>query len=261
MRTYALGLLSLSLALAACQGTPSGKATALADGQPNHDGRAPAGATLAFRDMFNGKDLSGWVPVNVAADTVRVVDGEIRITGSPTGVIRTEKMYDNFILEADWMHLEKGGNSGIFLFGDMTAIKPGQPYPKGLEVQVLENDYGQPKPARWYSSHGDLFPVHGATADCANNRPENKQRAFPLEDRSRPAGQWNHYVVVAVDGHVSLSVNGKFVTMVDRVNPRKGYICLESEGAPVRFRNIRICELPPSVHTAESVASDGPPRK
>ena len=47
-----------------------------------------------FKPLFNGKDLSGWIPVNVAAgtdgkDTFTVKDGLIVCTGVPTGVMRS----------------------------------------------------------------------------------------------------------------------------------------------------------------------------
>ena len=37
--------------------------------------------------LFNGKDLAGWVPVNVAPKTFTARDGMIISTGKPTGVI------------------------------------------------------------------------------------------------------------------------------------------------------------------------------
>src|SRR5262249_49163404 len=38
---------------------------------------------------------------------------------------------------------------------------------------------------------------------------------------------------------------------------KKGYICMESEGAKIYFRNIRIVELPPGVTAAEQSAPEG----
>jgi len=35
-------------------------------------------------------------------------------------------------------------------------------------------------------------------------------RSKSLENRCLPRGQWNRYVIVAVDGTVKLLVNGKF---------------------------------------------------
>ena len=46
------------------------------------------------------------------------------------------------------------------------------------------------------------------------------------------------------DGVIKLSVNGKFVNGISRSSQRKGYLCLESEGAEIHFRNIKLMELP-----------------
>ena len=60
--------------------------------------------------------------------------------------------------------------------------------------------------------------------------------------------------MVCVDGVVKLSVNGKFVNGVSKATQKKGYLCLESEGAEIHFRNIRILELPPGVTSEEQTA-------
>jgi hypothetical protein len=71
---------------------------------------------------------------------------------------------------------------------------------------------------------------------------------------TRKPGEWNTYDIVAVDGVIKLAVNGKFVNGVSRATQKKGYICLESEGAKIMFRNIRIMELPPGVTAPEQTA-------
>ena len=60
----------------------------------------------------------------------------------------------------------------------------------------------------------------------------------------------------AVDGVVKLAINGKFVNGVSNSSVRKGYLCLESEGAEIHFRNIRILELPPGRATPEQTAPE-----
>jgi len=67
-------------------------------------------------------------------------------------------------------------------------------------------------------------------------------------------GEWNTYDIVAVDGVIKLAVNGKFVNGIGKATQKKGYICLESEGAKIYFRNLRIMELPPGVTTPEQSA-------
>ena len=75
-----------------------------------------------------------------------------------------------------------------------------------------------------------------------------------FEFRCKGAGEWNTYDVVAVDGVVKLSINGKFVNGVSQSTVRKGYLCLESEGSEIHFRNIRLLELPPGRVTPEQTA-------
>jgi len=71
-----------------------------------------------FQDLFNGKDLTGWVNINTAPDTWTVRDGLLVNTGKPIGVMCSEKMYENFLLHIEWMHLEPGGNSGVCAWSD-----------------------------------------------------------------------------------------------------------------------------------------------
>ena len=78
--------------------------------------------------------------------------------------------------------------------------------------------------------------------------------AFPTEERSKPSPEWNHYRITCQDGEISLAVNGKVVTRGKECSPRKGYICLESEGGIVHYRNVRIKELPDTPIDAAHVA-------
>jgi len=75
-----------------------------------------------------------------------------------------------------------------------------------------------------------------------------------LENRALGRNNWNTYLVVAVDGVIKMSVNGKIVNGLSQSSQKKGYICMESEGAEIHFRNIKIMELPPGVTTPEQSA-------
>jgi hypothetical protein len=68
-----------------------------------------------FVPLFNGRNLDGWVNVNCAPETWSVTNGLIHCTGHPTGALRTPRQYENFILELEWRHLTRGGNSGVFI--------------------------------------------------------------------------------------------------------------------------------------------------
>jgi hypothetical protein len=215
-------------------------------------GIAAQSPPLEFRDLFNGTDLAGWVNINTGPDTWRVQDGMLVTTGLPMGVLCTERQYENFVLYIEWMHLEPGGNSGVFIWSDARPQGKG-PYPSGLEVQMLELDW--PKlnmrdgvmPPEAYV-HGELFGVGKLTITPDNPRgPRSKS----LENRALGRGQWNVYHLVAIDGIAKLSVNGKFVNGVSNASQKKGYLCLEAEGAEAHFRNIRLLELPPGVTSPE----------
>lgn len=239
----------------------------LAFSQPSPPAADPASlnyipSELKFQDLFNGKDLTGWVDVNTSPETWSVKDGLLVCTGKPIGVMRSEKQYENFLLHIEWRHMQAGGNSGVFIWseGQPKLLSPqgnrGR-LPKGMEVQMLELEFprlfperdGTPRHQGYVS--GELFGANGVKATPENARGE---RSMSTEMRCKGKGQWNVYDVVAVNGCVKLSINGKFVNGIRDSNMRKGYLCLESEGSEIHFRNIRILELPPGGATAEQTA-------
>jgi len=219
--------------------------------------RGKADPALAFRDLFNGRDLAGWVNVNTDADTWKVRDGLLICSGKPIGVMRTDKQYENFVLHIEWMHMEAGGNSGVFAWSNARP-NPTSRLPNGVEIQMLELEWpklhirdGVTPPVAYV--HGELFGVNGVKIVPENPRGE---RSMSTENRCKGRGEWNTYDVVAVDGAIKLSVNGKFVNGIRGATQKKGYLCLESEGAEIHFRNIRIMELPPGVTAPEQAAPE-----
>jgi len=209
---------------------------------------AAVAGEAGFVPLFNGKDLSGWVRVNCAPETFTVRDGLIHCTGVPTGVLRTDKQYENFILEIEWRHMRPGGNAGLFAWSDpLTA--PGVPFTRSIEIQILDG-----RNTENYTSHGDIFSIHGSTMKPDRPHPAGWKRCLPSERRCKPAGRWNHYRLVCNDGTIKLAVNGEVVSGASECNYRKGYICLESEGSEVHFRNIRIKQLSSTNPKPEEIA-------
>ena len=214
-------------------------------------------ASLQPVELFNRQNLEGWVNVNTAENTWRMRDGVLICSGRPIGVLRSARQYENFVLHIEWMHMEAGGNSGVFVWSDAEP-DPRTRLPNGVEVQMLELEWpnlnkinGVTPPLAYV--HGELFGVGGV-----RTRPDNPrgERSISIENRCKGKGEWNTYDVVAIDGVIKLSVNGKFVNGISNATKRKGYICLESEGAEIHFRNMRIVELPPGGSGAEQVAKE-----
>jgi len=208
------------------------------------DGSGPGWRELRNEDFAN---------VNGEPDTWTWKDGVAYCTGKPVGVIRSKKAYTNFELVAQWRHRRSGGNSGIFVWTSDEALKDLQPgvLPRGgIEVQVLDNGYAEEyekstgKKGDWFTTHGDVFPVGTAKLKPFEPRSPDGSRSFPRKNLSRGVDQWNHYYIRAINGEIRLWVNGEEVSGGAEADPRTGYLCLESEGAPVEFKGLRIRELP-----------------
>jgi hypothetical protein len=193
----------------------------------------------------NKENNINWVNVNTNPDTWKRDKDLLICAGHPIGVMRSEKKYENFILQVEWRHMEAGGNSGVFVWSDARPDEESR-LPGGVEVQMLELDWVNQnikdgvKPPIAYV-HGELFGVGGVETVPDNPRGT---RSKSNENRCKGKGEWNSYTVVCVDGVIKLSVNGKFVNGISKSTAKKGYLCLESEGAEIHFRNLKIIELP-----------------
>jgi len=207
------------------------------------DGTGPGWTELGEKDFVN---------VNCDKDTWNWEGGFVHCTGKPVGVIRSRATFTNFELVAQWRHLQSGGNSGIFVWAPEASLKdlaPGK-LPHGIEVQVLDHGYAEQyekrsgKKADWFTTHGDVFPVGSSKMTPFPPASPDGKRSFPRKQVSKGVGQWNHYYVRCLNGEVRLWVNGEEVSGGANCEPRTGFRCLESEGAPVEFKEIRLRKLP-----------------
>jgi hypothetical protein len=206
------------------------------------------GEEIGLQKIISRENIEGvpinWIQVNTEAETWKVKGKELICSGHPIGVIRSEKKYENFLLHIEWKHMEPGGNSGTFVWSD---AEPGDNrLPNGVEIQMLELDWvnlntrdGKTPPVAYV--HGEIFGVGGVETVPDNPRG---RRSKSVENRCKGKGEWNTYEVVCVDGTIKLSINGKFVNGISKSTNKVGFICLESEGAEIHFRNIRIIQLP-----------------
>jgi hypothetical protein len=222
------------------------------------EGDKPAELKKAFIDgegpewvALTGADF---VAVNGAEDTWNWrPDGSVHCTGQPIGVTRSKETFTNFELVCEWSHVKPAGNSGVFLWAPPDALeglKPGQLPKGGIEVQVLDHGYKEHyekssgKKATWFTTDGDVFPVGTSKMKPFPPISPDGSRSFPRKNLAKGHGDWNHYYIRAVNGEVRLWVNGEEVSGGTNCEPKTGYLCLESEGSPVVFRNIRIRKLP-----------------
>jgi hypothetical protein len=150
--------------------------------------------------LFNGKDLSGWKPLNPAAEMKWTVQDGVLRNAPPTTDIISEQKFWNFDLHVEFRIVEHS-NSGIGLRGR-------------YEIQVLE-DYGKPP------------NTHGAAALYA--------RFAPSVNASKPAGEWQTYDIRLIGRELTVAHNGTKV--LDKV-PVEGLTAIANnpdEGEPGPF--------------------------
>lgn len=204
---------------------------------------ATADDESAWKPLFNGKNFDGWTkyfpPKSDANpdEVFTIKDGVISCTGKPTGYIITDREYDNFILKFEWRFPGKPGNSGCFV----RVVGDNKIWPKGIEAQLQSG------------AAGDIWLVDGAklTIDPDRQDPKVSRHYFRLRDKredgqpiENPLGEWNTYEIKCDGGNISLIINGTFVNEGIDCDIATGQILLQSEGAPIEFRNIMIRDLP-----------------
>ncbi len=207
------------------------------------DGNGPGWKTLGTADFQRA---------NCDEKTFTWEGSNVKCTGQPVGVLRSVKQYKNFELVAFWRHLSSGGNSGFFVWSPEDAfadLQPGKLPRGGIEVQILDHGFKEKyeqrgKKADWFTTHGDVFSVGNSTITPFEPVSPKGSRSFPRENRSLGTPQWNHYYVRAINAEIRLWVNGGEVSGGKDSNPSSGYLCLESEGAPIEWKEIKIRELP-----------------
>jgi len=185
--------------------------------------------------LFNGRNLDGWTwysPARIAAEGVWSVGaGEVlRCEGTPPGYLRTEEVYDHFVLKLEWRWDPDAGpqrrNSGVLV----RRIGEDRVWPKSVEAQLM------------HGSAGDFWKIgeYPMTTDPDRTNGRNTKK---LTDAERPIGEWNQYEIIVDDETVTLYVNGQLVNRAWDVEVNEGHICLQSEGAPIEFRNIRLAPI------------------
>lgn len=203
---------------------------------------APAAEDDAgWTKLFNGTDLTGWTryltPTAKDADPDKVwtvKHGVIVCAGNPTGYLLTEKEYDNYVLRLQWRWgaapARGGRNSGVFVH----VVGPDKIWPKGIEAQLMADHAG------------DFWLVDGAklTIDRARQDKNTPRHYLRTKDGvEKPVGQWNQYEITCRADSIKLVVNRQFVNEGTASDPARGRILLQSEGAPIEFRNIELKPL------------------
>lgn len=198
---------------------------------------APLVASLAlstraaddFKPLVEGDDPSQFELVGIGPGTIRIEDGVVHISGKPNGYFATKESYQNYVVQFEWMYerpegLESDagfdGNSGFLVH----IQPPHKVWPKSVEVQLMNRDAG------------NIFAIGGS-------KFSGKKDAAAQKEAIKPVGQWNQEEVTCKDGAITCTINGVEVAKGTGASPDHGTIAWQSEGRPIRFRNLRIKPL------------------
>ncbi len=191
--------------------------------------------------LFNGRNFDGLQfflddPAADPAKTWQIRDGILHGTGTPLGYVRTRLAYADYTLHVEWRWASaQGGNSGVLLH----IVNPDEVWPKSFEANMLTGRAGD------FASFWDARGREEGLGRIPGRYSTGRLARTAAQSVEKPIGEWNSYDIVAAGDAITLRVNGVEVNHMTGVSPAAGMIGLQSEGAPVDFRNVTLTPLPP----------------
>ena len=191
-------------------------------------------------ELFNGADLAGWTAVlgDETADpknTWGVKDGVLACTGKPAGYIKTDREFENYRLSVKWRWTGTPGNNGVLVH----ATTPGAlgVWPKCQEVQLAHENAGD----FWVIGSEIRTPLEGVPG--YENMVKGRRHLNFDDGAEKPPGEWNEMTVVCRGATIAVLVNGTLVNYGFDSSVAEGSICLQSEGAPIEYKDITLTPL------------------
>ncbi|HHU42243.1 MAG TPA: DUF1080 domain-containing protein [Fermentimonas caenicola] len=185
-----------------------------------------------WKDLFNGKNLDGWVKLNGTAE-YRVEDDMIvgvSEMNTPNTFLATTETYGDFILEFDFK-VDDGLNSGV-QFRSLSLPEYNNGRVHGYQFEIDPSDRSWTGGVYDEARRGWIYPM--------NYNPEG-ENAFKK-------GEWNSARIEAIGNSIRTWVNGvECANLLDNTTT-EGFIALqvhsinneELAGKTVSWRNIRI---------------------
>jgi hypothetical protein len=209
------------------------------------------------RDLFNGKDLDGWVVEGPKEDKQgnanwTVQDGTIVCRGAGFGFLRYDRQqFADFALRVEYRFAppvkNRRGNSGL-----------------GIRTVPFDPKHSLLTRASFASFEIQLMDDAGKAPDAHSTGSLYRYLA-PKANPVKAAPEWNTIEVECVGPRIKVRLNGEIVTDADqttlpdldvkdkpgeaakapapRNKPLRGYIALQSHSGQVEFRQVRLRDL------------------
>jgi hypothetical protein len=157
------------------------------------DHNACAGDPNQWRQLFNGKDLTGWKHVGPGGDTVE--DGLIRTHGGMGLLYWTGGKIGDCIIHVVYKMRDENDNSGVFIRIPLEPREEWMPVNYGFEVQI-DNHPERSNPSEdEYHSTGMLYSL-----------------TKPLAKAWKPGPEWNTMEITLDGSHTVVTLNGVKIT-------------------------------------------------
>ncbi len=231
--------------------------------------------------IFNGHDLAGWHTFlqnhgrdNDPNQVFTVQDGMIRISGEEWGCITTNNEYENYriVMEFKWGEIthvprkDKARDSGLLLHSQGKDGSANGIWMNSIECQIIEGGTGdlivigdgsdqfqittevaleKQEDSHIFQPGGEQKTIREGRINWLRRDPDWKDIVGfrGANDFENPAGEWNLLMCEAVDGNLSIYLNGMLVNKARNVLPKKGRIQIQSEAAEIFVKRVDLTPL------------------
>ncbi|MFB9900025.1 3-keto-disaccharide hydrolase [Cerasicoccus arenae] len=191
-----------------------------------------ASTTLPHHPVHTHAFYDGETPLK-AADAWTLEEGELSCDGEPRGYLVLAENESDYTLTFEWKwESEKGGNGGILIHA-LPATSGFRTWPSCIEIQLqsgMAGDIYAIGQLPGFVGEGPMFVAPGVAVVRLDRKA----------DGEKPIGEWNTMEIIASGDELTVKVNGQLVNHITKVNPQQGAIALQSDGSPIRFRNIEL---------------------
>lgn len=197
--------------------------------------------------LFNGKDLTGWIPVfpsyaKKQINTAWVADPKRKVLmslGGDFNDLQSEQRFQDFLLTLEWRFRPKGpvspNGSGVIV--RVQGMDQKGHNPRGIEVDFRpEHDESKGQGTGCFLAYSTTLRNHKGFADGVAVRNLGRIAEPPIKSPN----QWNQCEVMCHGDRIRVMMNGVLVNEGWDAERVTGHICLRNQNSAVEFRNILV---------------------